>query len=240
MSLIESGSARKPASPAGRYMLYAIGEIALVVIGILIALQINNWNEWRNDRIKEKEVLQDLQVNLESNVEFLKENIDLFTLRRKSSTIIINVMDNKLPYHDSLSTHFFHAARGFGGAEALSFVGFEALRNLGFDIITNKRLKNEILLLFESTYPKFISVDNELDRNDVFITEVLSEFFYPDEDVYFPFDYDELLKSKKSYSVFRQLHINRMWMKDKYQECLEETERILQLINDEIEDQNTK
>ena len=37
-SLIESGIARK-------YLLYAIGEIALVVIGILIALQINNWNE---------------------------------------------------------------------------------------------------------------------------------------------------------------------------------------------------
>ena len=32
-----------------KYLLYAIGEIALVVIGILIALQINNWNEWRKD-----------------------------------------------------------------------------------------------------------------------------------------------------------------------------------------------
>ena len=34
-----------------RYIFYAFGEIALVVIGILIALQINNWNEWRKDRI---------------------------------------------------------------------------------------------------------------------------------------------------------------------------------------------
>jgi len=34
-----------------RYLLYAIGEIALVVIGILIDLQINNWNEWRKDRV---------------------------------------------------------------------------------------------------------------------------------------------------------------------------------------------
>jgi hypothetical protein len=42
-SLLESGSARK-------YIFYAIGEIALVVIGILIALQINNWNEWKKDR----------------------------------------------------------------------------------------------------------------------------------------------------------------------------------------------
>ena len=42
-SLIDSSSARK-------YLLYAIGEIALVVIGILIALQINNWNEERKKR----------------------------------------------------------------------------------------------------------------------------------------------------------------------------------------------
>ena len=34
---------------ANKYLLYAIGEIALVVIGILIAQQINNWNEWKKD-----------------------------------------------------------------------------------------------------------------------------------------------------------------------------------------------
>lgn len=43
---------RKPASPVGRYLLYALGEIMLVVIGILIALQINNWND---NRLKERE-----------------------------------------------------------------------------------------------------------------------------------------------------------------------------------------
>ena len=70
-SLIISGSIKKPASPvsggqsfwrrrAGRYLLYAIGEIALVVIGILIALQINNWNEWRKDRITEKHTLESI------------------------------------------------------------------------------------------------------------------------------------------------------------------------------------
>ena len=61
-SLVESGSARK-------YLLYAIGEITLVVIGILIALQINNWNEWRKDRKKEKEILTELAVTLTNNIE---------------------------------------------------------------------------------------------------------------------------------------------------------------------------
>ena len=43
------------------YLLYAIGEIALVVIGILLALQINNWNEQRKNRAAELKALNDLQ-----------------------------------------------------------------------------------------------------------------------------------------------------------------------------------
>ena len=41
-----------------RYLLYAIGEITLVVIGILIALQINNWNQDRKDRIEERLIVK--------------------------------------------------------------------------------------------------------------------------------------------------------------------------------------
>ncbi|MGB5372105.1 MAG: DUF6090 family protein, partial [Flavobacteriaceae bacterium] len=44
-----------------KYLLYAIGEIVLVVIGILIALQINNWNEDRKDRAKERFYLRSIR-----------------------------------------------------------------------------------------------------------------------------------------------------------------------------------
>ena len=60
----------------GKYLKYAIGEIILVVIGILIALQINNWNESRKDRKEETKVLNALledfgetQSNLETSLE---------------------------------------------------------------------------------------------------------------------------------------------------------------------------
>ncbi|WP_299164811.1 DUF6090 family protein, partial [uncultured Eudoraea sp.] len=43
-----------------KYMRYAIGEIVLVVIGILIALSINNWNDYRKDRIEEKNLYKTL------------------------------------------------------------------------------------------------------------------------------------------------------------------------------------
>ena len=54
-NLIREGKTVNPAAlPAGRYLKYAIGEIVLVVIGILIGLQVNSWNEQRKDRIHEK------------------------------------------------------------------------------------------------------------------------------------------------------------------------------------------
>ncbi|MAN60182.1 MAG: hypothetical protein CMC08_10140 [Flavobacteriaceae bacterium] len=53
-----------PGSPVAKYLLYALGEIVLVVIGILIALQINTWNENRKNRIEERTILQSLAENL--------------------------------------------------------------------------------------------------------------------------------------------------------------------------------
>ena len=61
-SLVDSGSARK-------YFFYAIGEIALVVIGILIALQINNWNENNNQRVEERRILVDLKEEVKLAIE---------------------------------------------------------------------------------------------------------------------------------------------------------------------------
>lgn len=48
----------------GNYLAYALGEIVLVVIGILIALQLNNWNEQRKNRVFEREVLLQIRANL--------------------------------------------------------------------------------------------------------------------------------------------------------------------------------
>jgi hypothetical protein len=55
-----------------KYLIYAIGEIVLVVIGILIALQINNWNEQRKADIAENKALIALKNEFENNIERLK------------------------------------------------------------------------------------------------------------------------------------------------------------------------
>lgn len=51
----------------GRYLAYGLGEIVLLVIGILLALQINNWKEHYNDRVQEIAYLKKLKLDLEQN-----------------------------------------------------------------------------------------------------------------------------------------------------------------------------
>ena len=57
-----------------RYLIYAVGEIILVVIGILIALQINNWNEGRKDREEEQILLQNLKQEFNRNLNELNSD----------------------------------------------------------------------------------------------------------------------------------------------------------------------
>jgi len=69
-----------PGNKTTRYVRYAIGEILLVVIGILIAVQINNWNENRKDRFEEREILKQLKEEYTFNLVQLEQKIDM---RRK-------------------------------------------------------------------------------------------------------------------------------------------------------------
>ena len=59
----------------GKYFKYAIGEIVLVVIGILIALQINNWNTNRIERLKEDNYLVNLKRDFKNQLEIIERNL---------------------------------------------------------------------------------------------------------------------------------------------------------------------
>ncbi|MFZ1791349.1 MAG: DUF6090 family protein [Saprospiraceae bacterium] len=86
-----------------KYLKYAIGEIILVVIGILIALQINNWNEGRKENIHQKSVLSNLLQDLKSDsvsysqnlkelkdVDFLQEQLYKIGVNNDSTIVIEN------------------------------------------------------------------------------------------------------------------------------------------------------
>ena len=87
----------------GNYLFYGIGEIVLIVIGILIALQFNNWNESRKDRNEELRMLKNLNQDLKSASSQLDNKIyqnRLFFIR---DSILLDVIqyEKKLPI-DSL------------------------------------------------------------------------------------------------------------------------------------------
>ena len=83
----------------GKYFKYAIGEIVLVVIGILIALQINNWNEHRLERIEEKAILEAIKVDFKNAiVEFNELNNNRTVLEEASKTIFTIIKSKEIIY----------------------------------------------------------------------------------------------------------------------------------------------
>jgi hypothetical protein len=71
------------------YLKYAIGEIVLVVIGILIALQINNWNEQRKDNIKENRIVKSLYNEFIDNYQYIDARKQGFTNSHERSGLAL-------------------------------------------------------------------------------------------------------------------------------------------------------
>lgn len=83
-----------------KYLLYAIGEIILVVIGILIALQINNWNEAQKDFAREQEILIQIKEDYEANLEQLENKIGMRDSIIAASHYILKSIDGEFKLHE--------------------------------------------------------------------------------------------------------------------------------------------
>ena len=82
-----------------KYSLYAIGEILLVVIGILIALQINNWNEQRKNRVYFESLLDSIEEDLKKNIEHANS---IFRFYDRKGALSKLVLDEKVSRRDYL------------------------------------------------------------------------------------------------------------------------------------------
>lgn len=89
-----------------KYMLYAIGEVFLVMIGILLALSVNNWNEIRKSDKVEFRLLTELKEAIINDYFQVKMQFQLNQSAQSSCKIILKHLNENLPYHDSLSMHF--------------------------------------------------------------------------------------------------------------------------------------
>lgn len=80
-----------------KYLLYAIGEILLVVIGILIALQVDNWNEERKRQKEISQLLLDIEQDLNLNYELANFALDFY---RVQDSLVKRIAHNQLNGED--------------------------------------------------------------------------------------------------------------------------------------------
>lgn len=163
-----------------KYILYATGEIFLVVIGILIAIQINNLNEHKKSAVKVKNYLVNLKAALLDDIASLESTIGFNTIRLNGIFYILKnanlntdtftevrwtPMDKNISNHDiwpgpfpeTIDNSFTIVAfnligRGFGGASFNESVINELYSTGTFSDIFNQELKNKI-----SEYYKYLS-----------------------------------------------------------------------------------
>ena len=91
----------------GKYLLYAIGEILLVVIGILIAISINNWNNNQINKAKEINILNELRTEYRGKLNELNEKVNVRNAMIESGISLINEIQSK-NYSISSDTLNFH------------------------------------------------------------------------------------------------------------------------------------
>jgi len=215
-------------------MRYAIGEIILVVVGILIALSINNWNETRKERLKEKEVLGALMVNLQRNSDLLNDILTKIDQWNRSTEIVKSTLENQLPYSDTLAIHFFNVRLNGAFQFILNNDGYKFYENAGFDIVKNKTLRSKILALFEVSYSQLKNRIDFLKSPWGVNPEIVYSNFYDLGNGLVPINYNELLANKTYFTVIINFQIGRNWFQTGAKESLVETQNVIQLISDEL------
>ena len=146
-----------------RYLKYAIGEIILVVIGILIALQINNWNEDRKSVRLAESYIKDIRQDLISDTIMFNT-----ALKRASQTIaknkaILNIQQPNFISADSIYAilSVFHSMRIY----QINNSTYSKLLNTGFlDSNVYKTLFSSINRYYSkeyNTYSEYIEWDEE-------------------------------------------------------------------------------
>lgn len=216
-------------------MLYAVGEIILVVIGIMIALQINGLNESRKDRIKERIILNDLAKNIEINIQTFQNDIDFLQQWNHSSEIILRTLKNKLDYSDTLKPHF-HLARVTKQKLVPSNVGYQAYKAQGLDIIIKRDLSSEIIKLFEVIVPGTLSMNDRV--NEIYPgwdNYIVQNFDFVEGEGLTPNDYESLFSDHFYISWVKAYRQGRKNLIAKDKILIKECKRVLKLIQDELE-----
>ncbi len=165
-----------------KYMRYAIGEITLVVIGILIALQINTWNEERKERVLEKNYLESLLIDLNRDRIQLSWRIDVLESHIKLGSYLLEHNEEWAIKNDT--TKLLHNYITIGTvlqftSETPTYDDLKASGNL--NSIKNKKVKDlmslynsKLALINSMLYSRDKAVKNEY--NDIIYDYIDPQF----------------------------------------------------------------
>jgi hypothetical protein len=216
------------------YLRYAIGEIVLVVIGILIALQINNWNEKRKVHLTERILLTSLKEDLSRNKELIDSNISGLKFIIGRIEVLLDAYSEHLPYNDSLNG-YFHLARVFPESQ-LSFVAFDEIKTKGTDIIESTDLRKKIVELFEINLTDMKETTYRLENSlrPIQLEHQIKNFFTSDTLGLIPNDGEKLMLDSEYFNIIslrKSYYIYFLFMKEN---SIKEIDKVQSLIDQEL------
>ena len=220
-------------------MKYAIGEIVLVVIGILIALQINNWNE--NQKLKGEEIklLQNFKSSIETDTLRMNSYINLFSKVEKTINRIDLHLETDLPYNHSLNFAFSTGIFWPNIDEEI----FTTLTSNDLINISNDSLKKEITAYYSYANSEF---DTSIERYTNYIEDAVRNIFnsrftgfgmIPGEERISmqPNNFEELKKDKEYlYFMKTQKNYFHWYMKRPLNHAKEKADNLLGSLNKEL------
>lgn len=212
-----------------KYWRYAIGEIVLVVIGILIALQINNWNEKRKALKFEKEILYLIDQNLTRDSVLLSEELYKTKLAIKLTDRLIEQVALK-NYGDSLN-YWMGKIISFERFKSQSSA-FEVLKAKGMENISNKDLQLALISYYDENlfgvYQSLNDVENSFNADWLpVIKENFLDFKW--NDYHQPIDPKAFFEYPGNIVLFKLYQDNREGSIDNYESALEKISEIRSL-----------
>jgi hypothetical protein len=215
------------------YLFYAIGEIALVVIGVLIAVQINNWNENRKTAILAAELLTEIQNNIIVNIDLIKSHTSVIDRLNATSEKVVSIIEQRAKYNQDFESDFYFCF--FSGTNIyVSNDGYEALKNAGFEIIKNNILKKEIVELFGVKNLKNAHFIEYIKENFKVYESFLIQNFLTEDQRLIPIDYQALIENQQFLAIVKRIKERRTSILKTLNIAIEENEEVLQLIQGEL------
>ncbi len=248
---------------SSQYIKYAIGEILLVMIGILLALQVNNWNNLRLEKQLEVNVLKQVKNDIRSMMNDMRGDKETLKKGIQSHLNIVDYIENDVTYNDTMCFDFHWLIKDEYMYPITS--AYDMLKAEGLDLVKNDSIRQGLQYVFEFILPRIgkenpFYPDLEEFFNDFYHRNFTTnkdeeliyrfklyniDFKYPYKDSfdgqpydvflgYVPNDFEELKTNSEFQVLLRQAFRYRMFKHNRYNTAIQALELLNEKINEEL------